>query len=72
MHGQRSHIMIDDVSAIEITNIRIKVTDVLRQQFGIHHVTLQMETEPCDEDNVYCSLRSSHVDEGDSDQISDH
>ena len=67
-----SHIMVDDISALEMTSIRNRVTDVLRQQFGIHHVTLQMETEHWDENNVYYSLWPSPTAEGDSDQLSDH
>jgi cobalt-zinc-cadmium efflux system protein len=72
LHAMSSHIMIDDIPSIEMTSIRNRVTDVLRQQFGIHHVTLQLETEHCDENNTYCSLRPSPTAEDDSDQLSDH
>ncbi len=57
LHAMSCHVLIDDLPTSEAAGIRERIEDVLRQQFDINHVTLQMECEQCDADDVFCTLK---------------
>ena len=57
LHAMSCHVLIDDLATSEAAGIRQRIEEVLRQKFDINHVTLQMECEQCDDNDVFCSLR---------------
>ena len=57
LHAMSCHVLIDDLSTSEAAGIRQRIEEVLRQKFDINHVTLQMECEQCDDNDVLCSLK---------------
>ena len=65
LHAMSAHVFIDDLSTSEAAGIRERAESLLRQQFNIGHVTLQMECERCNVDDVYCTLEPvpGHEDE---------
>jgi len=56
LHAMSAHVFIDDLSTSEAASIRERAESMLRREFNIGHVTLQMECERCDVDDVYCTL----------------
>jgi len=67
LHSMSCHVLIDDLPTSEAAAIRGAIEDVLRRQFDINHVTLQMECEQCDANDLFCSLRfAPRHDEGNS------
>ena len=59
LHTMSCHVLIDDLATSEAADIRDRIEDVLRRQFDINHVTLQMECEQCDANDLFCSLKFS-------------
>ncbi len=66
LHSMSCHVLIDDLPTSEAAGIREKIEGVLRQQFDINHVTLQMECEQCEADDVFCTLKFAPRHEGDT------
>jgi cobalt-zinc-cadmium efflux system protein len=64
LHAMSCHVLIDDLPTSEAAGIRDRIEEVLRQKFDIDHVTLQMECEQCDANDIYCNLRFAPRDEG--------
>jgi cobalt-zinc-cadmium efflux system protein len=59
IHSMSCHVLIDDLPTSE-------AAQMLRHQFDINHVTLQMECEQCDVDDVFCTLKFAPRHEEDS------
>jgi len=64
LHAMSAHVFIDDLSTSEAASIREKVENLLHRQFDIGHVTLQMECERCDVEDVFCTLEPAPGHEG--------
>jgi cobalt-zinc-cadmium efflux system protein len=54
------HILVAEQSVRSGQQVLRSVGELLRQQFGIAHTTIQVEVEGCDPDDMYCTLRSAH------------
>ena len=63
LHAMSCHVLIDDLPTSEAAVIRGRVEEVLREKFDINHVTLQMECEQCDANDIYCTLKFAPHDE---------
>ncbi|UCG84653.1 MAG: cation transporter [Dehalococcoidia bacterium] len=67
LHAMSCHVLIDDIPTSEAADIRGAIQEVLRRQFDIDHVTLQMECEQCAANDLFCSLKfAPRHDEGDA------
>ncbi|UCC61357.1 MAG: cation transporter [Dehalococcoidia bacterium] len=67
LHAMSCHVLINDIPTSEAADIRGAIQEVLRRQFDIDHVTLQMECEQCAANDLFCSLKfAPRHDEGDA------
>ena len=64
LHAMSCHVLIDDLTLSQATDIRRKIEEVLRRQFSIGHSALQMECQECSANDLFCSLSPvEHEDE---------
>jgi cobalt-zinc-cadmium efflux system protein len=53
------HILVAEQSVRSGQQVMQAVTDMMKQQFGITHATIQVEVEGCGPNEIYCTLRPS-------------
>ncbi len=53
------HLVVGEQSVRSGQRIQQSVSEMLRERFGITHSTLQIETDSCEVDSVYCTLNKS-------------
>jgi cobalt-zinc-cadmium efflux system protein len=60
-HVLSAHVVLDDRRLSEATAVLKRITEAMREQFGISHVTVQFECESCeDDDHVVCTQADPH------------
>jgi cobalt-zinc-cadmium efflux system protein len=59
LRAMNGHILIEDVSTSQAADIRVKVEQVIREQYHISHTTLQMECQKCSTNELFCQLDKS-------------
>ncbi len=62
IRAMNSHILVDDVYMSQAAEIRQKIEQVVREQFHVGHITLQMECQLCKPDGVLCDLTTCKID----------
>lgn len=55
-----AHIVVDDMPISRASLIQYEVRKVIEHEYGIGHVTLQLECEGCDPDALYCDISHSN------------
>jgi cobalt-zinc-cadmium efflux system protein len=68
LHAMSCHVLIDDISTSQAADIREKIEDMVRRQFQIKHITLQMECQQCNQSDVFCTLTFGSNDKEDKNQ----
>jgi len=53
-----AHIVIDDVPLSQAAVLRRQLRAVMHERYGIDHLTLQLECDGCDPDDLYCDIAS--------------
>jgi cobalt-zinc-cadmium efflux system protein len=56
LYSMSCHVLINDLPTSEAAAIRQKIEDVLKQQYGIEHTTLQMECGQCSSNDIFRRL----------------
>lgn len=54
-----AHVLTDDVPISEGARVQRDINDMLQKDYGISHATLQLESEGCEPDLLYCELNPS-------------
>ena len=49
-----AHVQVLDIPISQASIIQTRIRDVMHEEYGIDHCTLQMECEGCDNDKLYC------------------
>lgn len=62
VHALSCHVLIDDLSISEGSNILGEINRLLSSRFNIGHTTMQLECVGCDPSSLYCSL-TPHAEE---------
>lgn len=52
-----AHILTDDVMISQGAQVQREVNELLHEQYGIAHATLQLECRDCEPDALYCEMR---------------
>jgi cobalt-zinc-cadmium efflux system protein len=55
-----AHVAVENLSMIEGGKVLSAIQQELRTHYGIAHSTLQLESEICDPDRLYCDLNGEH------------
>lgn len=53
------HLVVDDQKVSGGQRIQRAVAEMLRDRFGICHATLQIETDSCESDSIFCKMRKT-------------
>jgi cobalt-zinc-cadmium efflux system protein len=65
IHAMNGHVLVEDISISESTELRARIEKIAREQFHIEHITLQVECENCNSKEVFCNLNgNSHGENG--------
>ncbi len=72
LRAMNGHILIEDISTSQATDIRGSIEKIVRDQFHVEHTTLQMECEKCDSNEVFCNLNDSCKNNNDKLRPHDH
>lgn len=56
LHSMSCHVLVDDCSISQAESVRQQIEDMLRDKFGIGHITLQTECSPCDNGDLLCKM----------------
>ncbi len=56
-----AHLLVDDQKLSDSERILENVRELLGEEFGIHHTTIQLEHRQCGLDSVFCSLEDCGV-----------
>lgn len=62
MHALSCHVLIDDMSVSDGSNILGELNELLSAKFNIGHSTMQLECVGCEPNSLYCSL-TPHTEE---------
>jgi len=49
-----AHVQVLDIPISQASIIQTRIRDVMHEEYGIDHCTLQMECEGCDNHRLYC------------------
>jgi cobalt-zinc-cadmium efflux system protein len=55
-----AHVLTNDVPISEGAVIQAKLQDMLKQKYRVAHATLQLESELCPSDALYCNIHQCH------------
>jgi len=56
LRAMSCHVVIDDVSTSQAADTRREIEKVVEQQFHIKHITVQMECQQCNPNDLFCTL----------------
>jgi len=59
LRAMNGHIIIEDISTSQASEIRSRVEKVVREQFHVEHTTLQMECQRCASTELFCNLTNN-------------
>ena len=65
IHAMSCHVLIDDLTISQATDIRQRIEEVLRQRFHIEHSVLQMECQECGANDLFCKMTLGPGEEAD-------
>jgi cobalt-zinc-cadmium efflux system protein len=63
IHAMNGHVLVEDISISKSAELRASIEKVSRERFHIEHITLQMESENCASNELFCNLNGSDHDE---------
>lgn len=67
-----AHVVTDDVPISAGTAIQGRLRDMLSHKYGVAHATLQLESECCPSDDLYCDISRCHSHHGHDDHEHAH
>ncbi len=61
LRAMNGHVLIDDLSTSQASEIREKIEEVVREKYRVGHTTLQMECNNCNIADTFCNLNQCEM-----------